>query len=111
MSSQLIDADLLVVGGGMTGLTAAARATAAGAKVVLVEKGPTVGGSAQYAGYVWTTPSYERMREVNPDGDPELAEVVTGGFDDGLEWIRSLDVHVGPPVVVIGYGRGCQTDL
>ena len=103
--------DLLVLGAGVTGLTAAARACSAGARVVLVEKGPAVGGSAQYAGYVWTAESYERMREVNPDGDPELARVVVDGIEDGLDWIRSLDVDVGPEVVILGYGRGCQTDL
>jgi succinate dehydrogenase/fumarate reductase flavoprotein subunit len=111
MSSQLTDVDLLVIGAGITGLTAAARAAATGARVALVEKGPAVGGSAQYAGYVWTAESYERMREVNPDGDAELARVVTGRLEDGLDWIRSLDVEVGPKVVILGYGRGCQTNL
>jgi succinate dehydrogenase/fumarate reductase flavoprotein subunit len=52
-----------------------------------------------------------RMREVNPEGDPELARVVIDGIGPGLDWIRSLDVRVEPPVVVLGYGRGCQTDL
>jgi succinate dehydrogenase/fumarate reductase flavoprotein subunit len=112
MSTQFsIDADLLVLGGGMAGLTAAARAATGGARVVLVEKGPAVGGSAQYAGYTWTAESYETMREVNPRGDPALARVVVEGLAPGLEWIRSLDIEVGPTVVVLGYGRGNQTDL
>jgi succinate dehydrogenase/fumarate reductase flavoprotein subunit len=106
-----LDADLLVLGGGVAGLTAAARACADGARVILVEKGPAVGGSAQYAGYVWTAASYEAMREVNPQGDPELARVVVDGIEPGLEWIRSLGVEVGPSVVVLGYGRGHATDL
>jgi succinate dehydrogenase/fumarate reductase flavoprotein subunit len=105
------EADLVVLGGGMAGLTAAARASSEGARVVLVEKSNEVGGSALYAGYVWTAESYERMREVNPDGDPELARVVVDGIEPGLEWIRSLGVTVGAPVVVLGYGRGCETDL
>jgi succinate dehydrogenase/fumarate reductase flavoprotein subunit len=117
MSTQLqpdalsLDAELLVLGGGMAGLTAAARACADGARVVLVEKAPAVGGSALYAGKVWTAESYDRMREVNPDGDPELARVLADGIDPGLEWIRSLGVEVGHPIVVLGYGRGCGTDL
>jgi succinate dehydrogenase/fumarate reductase flavoprotein subunit len=112
MSTQFtIDADLLVLGGGMAGLTAAARAATGGARVVLVEKGPVVGGSAQYAGYTWTAESYQTMREVNPRGDPALARVVVDGLAPGLEWIRSLDIEVGPTVVVLGYGRGNQTDL
>jgi glycine/D-amino acid oxidase-like deaminating enzyme len=117
MSSQTFDSanplevDLLVVGAGMAALTAAARANAGGARVVLVEKSPVVGGSAMYAGYVWTADSYARMREVNPGGDPDLARVVVDGLGPGLDWIRSLGVEVKPPVVVLGYGRGCETDL
>lgn len=114
MSAQFgeaINADLLVLGGGMAGLTAAARAVMDGSRVVLVEKAPAVGGSAQYAGYAWTADSYERLREVNPRGDPALARLVADGFGPGLDWIRSLGADVGPPVVVLGYGRGCATDL
>ncbi len=109
--ASTLEADLLVIGAGMAGLTAAARAASDGARVVLVEKGPIVGGSALYAGFVWTAASYETMREVNPDGDPELARVVVDGLEPGLEWIRSLGVETRPPVVVLGYGRGCETDL
>src|SRR4051794_36078095 len=96
-----LSADLLVVGAGMAGLTAAARAAAEGARVVLVEKGPAVGGSAVHAGYVWTAESYERLRAVNPRGDAALARVVTEGIGPGLDWIRSLGVDVKPPVVVL----------
>jgi phytoene dehydrogenase-like protein len=38
--------DLLVIGGGLAGLSAAARAAQYGASVVVVEKGPSLGGSA-----------------------------------------------------------------
>jgi succinate dehydrogenase/fumarate reductase flavoprotein subunit len=103
--------DLLVLGGGMAGLTAAARAARDGASVVLVEKGAAVGGSAMYAGFIWTAPTAEVMREVNPDGDPRLTSVVTDRFADGLDWVRSLDVHVADPVTVLGYGRGCATEM
>ena len=107
----MLDADLLVIGAGMAGLTAAARGASEGLDVVLVEKGPAVGGSAMYAGYVWTAPTNEVMHEVNPDGDPELCRVVVEGLDPGLEWIRSLGVRVGEKVRVLPYGRGCPTDL
>jgi glycine/D-amino acid oxidase-like deaminating enzyme len=62
--------DLLVLGGGMAGLSAAAYASAHGASVVVVEKAPAVGGSAAYAGYIHTPPTLDVMREVNPGGDP-----------------------------------------
>src|SRR3954454_22385370 len=114
MSNQqlrYLEADLLVLGGGMAGLSAAARASADGARVVLVEKGPATGGSALYAGYVWTAAGYDAMREANPDGDPDLARVVVDGIEPGLDWIRSLGVAVAEPITVLGYGRGCETDL
>jgi succinate dehydrogenase/fumarate reductase flavoprotein subunit len=103
--------DLLVLGGGMAGATAAARALEAGASVVLVEKGPAMGGSAMYAGFIWTAPTLEVMREVNPDADLSLSARLVDGYSDALDWVRSLGVTVGEPVSVIGYGRGCAADI
>ena len=103
--------DLLVFGGGMAGMSAAARAASEGATVVLVEKGPGIGGSAMYAGFVWTAPTIEVMREVNPDADPALSARVVENYAAGLDWIRSLGVTVADPVTVLGYGRGCATDM
>jgi succinate dehydrogenase/fumarate reductase flavoprotein subunit len=103
--------DLLVLGGGMAGLTAAARAVQDGASVVLVEKGEAIGGSAAYAGFIWTAPTVEVMREVNPDADARLADRVVEGYEAGVEWVRSLGVHLADPVTVLGYGRGCLTDM
>ncbi|MEU3615426.1 FAD-dependent oxidoreductase [Streptomyces sp. NPDC006872] len=102
--------DLLVIGGGMAGLTAAARVAAQGGSVVLVEKAERTGGSARFAGFVWTTPTVEEMRRVNPDGDPELATALMDGFAGGVSWIRSLGVECRPPVPVLGFGRGHQVD-
>src|SRR6185436_3001260 len=102
--------DLLVLGGGMAGMTAAARAAADGASVVLVEKGPAIGGSAMYAGFIWTAPTVEVMRDVNPDGDPALSAQVVEHYGEALDWVRSLDVTLGEMVTVLGYGRGCATD-
>ncbi|MFF4503452.1 FAD-dependent oxidoreductase [Streptomyces sp. NPDC001401] len=102
--------DLLVIGGGMAGLSAAARVAAEGGSVVLVEKAERTGGSARFAGFVWTTPTVEEMHRVNPDGDPQLATALVDGFADGVAWIRSLGVECRPPVPVLGFGRGHQVD-
>jgi succinate dehydrogenase/fumarate reductase flavoprotein subunit len=103
--------DLLVLGGGMAGISAAASAARHGASVVLVEKGPAIGGSAAYAGYIHTTPTVEVMSEINPGGDPKLTRLVVDGYADALDWVRSLGVHVADPVAVLGYCRGCETDM
>ncbi|MEU0074869.1 FAD-dependent oxidoreductase [Streptomyces sp. NPDC006332] len=102
--------DLLVIGGGMAGLSAAAQVAAEGGSVALVEKGDRTGGSARFAGFVWTTPTVEELRRVNPDGDPELAAALVGGFGEAVAWIRSLGVECRPPVPVLGFGRGHQVD-
>jgi succinate dehydrogenase/fumarate reductase flavoprotein subunit len=103
--------DLLVLGGGMAGISAAAHAARHGASVVLVEKGPAIGGSAAYAGYIHTAPTVEVMSEINPGGDPKLSRLVVEGYADALDWVRSLGVHVADPVPVLGYCRGCETDM
>jgi succinate dehydrogenase/fumarate reductase flavoprotein subunit len=103
--------DLLVFGGGMAGMSAAARACSDGASVILVEKGPAIGGSAMYAGFIWTAPTVEVMREVNPHGDPALSARVVEHYGEALDWVRSLGVAVAEPVTVLGYGRGCATDM
>jgi succinate dehydrogenase/fumarate reductase flavoprotein subunit len=103
--------DLLVFGGGMAGMSAAARACSDGASVILVEKGPAIGGSAVYAGFIWTAPTVEVMHDVNPDADPALSARVVEQYGEALDWVRSLGVAVAEPVTVLGYGRGCATDM
>ena len=103
--------DLLVLGGGVAGLSAAARAAQGGASVVLVEKAPAVGGSAAYAGFLWTAPTIEVMREVNPGGDASLGARVVEDYDHAIDWVRAVGVDVREPVTVLGYGRGRQTDM
>ena len=111
MSESDSSVDLLVFGGGMAGMSAAARAASDGPSVILVEKGPAIGGSAMYAGFIWTAPTVEVMQEVNPDADPALSARIVEHYPDAVDWVRSLGVHVADPVTVLGYGRGSQTDM
>src|SRR3954447_6633491 len=109
MTSDSID--LLVLGGGIAGMAAATYAAQQGASVVLVEKAPAVGGSAQWAGFLWTAPTVEVMREINPDGDPALGARVVNGYEPAIEWVQSVGVDMKEYVPVLGYGRGRQTDI
>ena len=104
------ETDLLVIGGGMAGVTAAARGARDGRRVVVVEVGDDLGGSARFAGYIWTAPSREVMDDVNPRGDEALRRAVVDRFADGVEWIRSVGVDVQEAVPVLGFGRGHQFD-
>jgi succinate dehydrogenase/fumarate reductase flavoprotein subunit len=102
--------DLLVIGGGMAGLSAAAWAVRHGGSAVLIEKGD-LGGSAARAGFVWTAPTFEALREAIPDGDAALARELVDGFGPAVDWIRSLGVEVQPAVTVLRFGRGHQISM
>ena len=110
MSSNRTEFDLLVLGGGMAGLSAAAWSVRQGRSVLLVEKGE-LGGSAVNAGFIWTAPTLEELRAQIPDGDPQLAERLIDDFEPSVEWVRSLDVECQPAVTVLRFGRGHQTSL
>ena len=110
MTSTREPVDLLVVGGGMAGLTAAASAANRGARVILVEQGEQVGGSAIYAGFAWTAPSADVWVRSTRMVTRIWRHALLGGFDRGVEWIRSLGVDCRPAVTVLRYGRGHQMD-
>ena len=87
--------DLLVIGGGVAGASAAARAAEAGASVVVVEKGDRLGGSgALSAGILWTAPDRETLRRVCPRGDLELGGVLVDEYDAAVERVRRAGVEV-----------------
>lgn len=93
-----LETDVLVIGGGPAGMAAAAWAVQNGARVVVVEKAPHVGGSALLSGaQLWTASSWETLRRTDPDGDPLLAEVLVDGFPGTVEWLRRQGLTYGEP--------------
>ncbi|CDR04704.1 FAD-dependent oxidoreductase [Streptomyces iranensis] len=104
------EVDLLIIGAGMAGLTAGARAVRNGLSVTVVEIGKDVGGSALFAGYAWTAPSHDIMDQHNPHGDTALKRALVDRFPEGISWIRSLGVDIKDAQRVLGFGRGHQFD-
>lgn len=105
MSSGSPDADLVVVGAGMAGLSAGVRAVELGGDVVVLEKGDRAGGSMRLsAGLVWSYDTVAEAREAVPDGDPELQRLVVSGLDDAFEWAESFGVTVRDPPVELPTG-------
>lgn len=103
--------DLLVIGGGMAGISAGAWAARNDLQVAVVEKGERVGGSAIWAGYVWTAKSAEVLAEQVPLGDPQLGRTLVLGIAEGLEWIHSLDVPCREPIDMLRFGVGTPLDM
>jgi succinate dehydrogenase/fumarate reductase flavoprotein subunit len=87
---------VIVAGGGMAGLCAAARARELGAAPIVVEKGSRPGGSMLLSScVVWRYQTFEDFRGECPRGDEALQRAVFEGFDEALEWLVSF----GPEVV------------
>lgn len=103
--------DLLVLGGGVAGLTAAARTVQAGGTAIVVERDVVPGGSAVFAEFLWTAPDVETFAEIEPAGDLELIARLVKGRRDALEWIDELGVPHGPEVPLLGFGVGNQVDF
>lgn len=102
---------VLVCGGGLAGLTAAVTAQEHGAKVVLVEKAPLLGGTtALSGGLLWTFGDFELMRERVPDGDAALQWLVYEELDAARAWLVTLGVTLGPLEQVLFHGLGQSAD-
>lgn len=107
---EQLDCDLLVVGAGMAGLTAGARAAQAGARVVIVEKTGAIGGSAVLSGAIfWTLQTVEKLAYVT-QGRPDLLQVQLDGYADMLDWFREREIDVSPSLDVMN-GQGYQVDI
>ena len=86
---------LIVAGAGMAGLCAAAQARAAGADVVVLEKGDRAGGSMLWSsGVIWRHRRWEDFRAECPGGDPVLQRAIWEELDAGLDWLESLGAPV-----------------
>ena len=91
--------DVLVCGGGMAGLCAAASAVEAGARPLVIEKGAEPGGSMLMSGgTIWTAPTMAVMETWVPGGDRTRQRRLVEGLAPGLEWLDSLGVVRTSPI-------------
>ena len=108
--APVMECDLLVIGGGMAGMSAAGWAAERGARVIVVEKAAALGGSAVLSGGVlWTATSPEKMA-LYGGGDAALGQVVLDTYPEALGWLRRRDVPISPRLDVL-HGQGYQIDI
>ena len=101
--------DVIVVGGGMAGLTAALAAGEAGADVLVLESEPAVGGSmALSGGLIWAPATYELARHWVPRGDPGLQRLLVDDIEPAWNWLEGHGLPLEPPVACLKdrMGRG-----
>ena len=77
------DADVIVLGAGGAGLSAALTAAEAGKSVIVLEKLPSIGGNTQISGGGMAAPQNWLQQEEGIEDSPELFEsdVIAGGDD------------------------------
>src|SRR5271170_6074751 len=108
--SDSMNCDLLILGAGMAGLSAAGYAAEHGANVIVIEKAKKIGGSAILSGGIlWTATSIDRLR-LYGGGRANLSDLVLRNYGAGLEWLRRRGVAMSEAVPVL-HGRGYQIDI
>ena len=88
--------DVIVCGAGMAGLCTAVAALEAGARVLVIEKGPAPGGSMRMSGGTALDGAVDGGDGgLRPGRRSSPAAPLVEGIDPGLDWLRGLGVDTG----------------
>lgn len=113
MEAEVFESEILVIGAGIAGMTAAAAAAADGATVAVVEIADEIGGSALISrGYATMPPTMARFLAQDPEGDAAKFQVLLDDIAGAVDWLRRNDVWLSPPVQgILGFCDGHQLDM
>ena len=118
-TEETLEADVVIVGAGGAGLTAAVRATQEGAKVLVLEKMPMVGGNSLKAsgGMNCAGTKFQEALDITDSGveefiedtmkgghqlnDPELVRTMAENSSDAVDWLESIGAPL-PKVAATG---------
>ena len=105
--------DVLIIGGGIAGMTVAATVAERGFSVIVVERAEHIGGSAVLSeSMVWTAPSVEVFLQQDPEGDVKKFSILLNELPAAFEWLERSGVYVGPVLNdIFSYGTGRQIDI
>lgn len=113
--------DVIVVGAGAAGLSAAVEAADNGASVLLLESQPEIGGNTLISGGFYASVDKKRQEKQGITdsvelhvqqtyelggrlGDPKLVRTMVTEAQESLEWLEKLGMHFQPRVFEL-YGR------
>ncbi len=117
MDAPLIEADVVVVGAGVTGLAAASRLVAEGRSVVVLEArdrvggrlwNTEIGGEANELGGEWVAPYHSRLHALLPELGIELFPAYRDGDDVYVDEAGRAHRHAG---VETGLSSGSERAL
>ena len=90
-----LQADVVVAGAGIGGLTAARTALEHGASVLVIEKAPEIGGSAAVSGgAAWTAANVDAWLSVQPGANPAMGQALVDNYLDGVAWYETLGLQI-----------------
>jgi len=109
--ARTIRVDVAVIGGGLAGMAAAVTAAKSGASVLVLERGPFVGGSAAISmGFVWALKDREALAVEDPGLFQRHGSLTVDALPQTLEWLGSHTVALSEPRMG-NVGPGQRFDL
>lgn len=103
--------DVVVLGAGLAGLSAGVTAAAAGARTLVVERAPAIGGSAAISGgYVWAIEDEAALRREDPGRHQRHGHLVVDGYHDAIAWLSGFAPPLTGEERALA-GRGHKFDL
>jgi tricarballylate dehydrogenase len=106
-----LTADVIVLGAGLAGISAATAATEGGARAHVLERAPTTGGSAAISGgYIWTATDQAGLRKEDSGEFQRHGHLVVDGYRDVTSWLSGY----APPLTAEQpnlHGRGHKFDI
>jgi succinate dehydrogenase/fumarate reductase flavoprotein subunit len=103
-----VETDVLIIGGGISGLSAGIVCSQNGLRTLLVEKSSQLGGPAALsAGMFWAPRDVAYAHSTIPFGNQALQEAFISEHAQAVQWMRDNGVAVSPAfhgIMSIGVG-------
>ena len=120
-SAEDASCDIVVIGGGGAGMTAALKATEAGASVILLEKEDVLGGNTRLGSSVFNAAGSTMQQEAGTEGataeafaekltasntaaDPEAIRILAENSGAAADWLSSIGMDLSRVFNTFGHG-------